>query len=412
MVFARGHRESYAPWDKTGAKGWSFDDLLPYFKRSESALHGDPAIRGHDGPLVVSPADPPNPVLAACLNAARERGFPGAADISGGLEVGFGFTDLNIVNGKRQSAADAYLLPVLHRPNLELLTNTMVHRLCITQSRCTGVEYTSGSSGTVSTAVAGEVILAAGAIGTPQLLMVSGIGPQEHLRKAGVQVVQDMPAVGSNLQDHALTPVVYRTARPVPAGRNNHGELLGLIRSGAAGAAPDIQIFGVDSPLVPGLGGGWNGFVLGVSVMLPHGRGSVRLSGPTMASAPLINPNYLGDDRDMATMVEGLRIARDIGSAPALDVWGAEEMAPGSAVVGDEALRRYVAGAMASYFHPVGTCAMGDTPNSVVDSELRVHHIGGLRIIDASVMPSIPSNNTAATVYAIAERGAELVGRS
>jgi choline dehydrogenase len=206
--------------------------------------------------------------------------------------------------------------------------------------------------------------------------------------------------------------VVYRAAQPVPAGRNNHGELLGLIRSQTAGAAPDIQIFGVDSALVPGLGGAWDGFVLGVSVLQPHSRGSVRLSGPTMASAPLIDPNYFGDDRDMATMVEGLRIARDIGAAPALDVWRAEEMAPGDHVTGEDALRQYASGAAASYFHPVGTCAMGDTPNSVVDSELRVHNIGGLRIIDASVMPSIPSNNTAATVYAIAERGAELVRRS
>lgn len=410
MVFARGHRESYASWVRAGAQGWSFDDLLPYFKRSESALHGDPALRGRHGPMIVSPAEPPNPVLEACLNAARERGFSCAADISGGRESGFGFADLNIVDGKRQSAADAYLLPALHRPNLELVTGAMVCRLRFQRNRCTAVDYSQGS--TVTTAIGGEIILAAGAIGTPQLLMVSGLGPQGHLGRVGVRVIEDLPAVGSNLQDHPLTPLVYRAAQPVPAGQHNHGELLGLIRSQKSSAAPDIQIFGVDSALVPGLSGAWDGFVLGVSVLQPYSRGSVRLSGPTMADAPVIDPNYLGDERDMATMVEGLRIARTIGRAPALDVWRAEEVAPGDQIVEDHELRQYVSGAVASYFHPVGTCSIGVTSNSVVDSKLRVHNVSGLRIADASVMPSIPSNNTAATVYAIAERGAELISTS
>jgi choline dehydrogenase len=408
MVFARGHRESYEAWADNGAKGWSFDDLLPYFKRSETVPGGDPAIRGHDGPMIVAPATPPNPVLDACFRAALQRGFRHAADISGGLEVGFGFTDLNIVDGERQTAADGYLVPALQRPNLDLVSDAMVHRLRIAGGRCTGVEYILGGSQTVSRATGDEIILAAGAIGSPQLLMVSGVGPQDHLREIGVRVVQDLPGVGSNLHDHPLAPIVYRATRPVPPGRNNHGELLGLIRSQTAGAAPDIQLFGVDSALVPGLGGALDGYVLGVSVLQPRSRGTVRLSGPTVHHAPVIDPNYFGDDHDMRTMIEGLRIARSIGTAPALDIWRAEEVAPGEHIVDDDGLRRYARRASASYFHPVGTCAMGDTPNSVVDSELRVYGVDGLRVIDASVMPSIPSNNTAATVYAIAERGAKL----
>ncbi|OBK70823.1 GMC family oxidoreductase [Mycobacterium sp. 1274761.0] len=403
MVFARGHRDSYASWPK----GWCFDDLLPYFKRSETALKGDPALRGTDGPLVVTPADPPNPVLTACLCAAIQCGYSHAGDVSAGLETGFGFSDLNIVDGRRQSAADAYLVPALKRPNLDVMTDVKVHRLCISGGRCRAVEYTVGSDAP-SCVMGGEVILAAGAIGSPHLLMASGIGPQAHLREVGVDVVLDLPGVGANLHDHPLTPVVYRSARPVPPGRHNHGELLGLIRSHGDYGAPDIQIFGVDSADVPGLGG-TNGYVLAVSVLQPESRGTVRLSGPTTDYAPVVDPNYFGDDRDMKTMIEGLRIAREIGMASALSAWRDTEIAPGPSVTAEKELREFVRDTFASYFHPVGTCAMGGRPESVVDSRLRVHGLDGLRVVDASVMPSIPSNNTVATVYAIAERAADLI---
>lgn len=407
MVFARGHRDCYAAWGDNGATGWGFDDLLPYFKRSETARHRDPSLRGDAGPLVVSAADPPNPVLVACLCAAVQRGYSRARDISGGLESGFGFTDLNIVDGKRQSAADAYLVPALGRANLKFKADAMIHRLQLRGSRCTGVEYTTADGRQVS-ASAGEVIVCAGAIGSPHLLLASGIGPASDLRSFGIDVTLDLQGVGSNLQDHPIAPLVYRAARSVPAGRHNHGELLGLIHHQTTAGPPDIQIFGVDSADVPGLGGA-DGYVLGVSVLQPFSRGSVKLAGPTVQTPPVIDPNYLGDDQDMRIMIEGLRIAREIGAANALDAWRAEELAPGSDIIDDEALRGYVQRSVSSYFHPVGTCAMGSTRESVVDSQLRVHGIDGLRVVDASVMPSIPSNNTAATVYAIAERGADLI---
>ncbi|MGY4650151.1 GMC family oxidoreductase [Mycobacterium sp. URHB0021] len=407
MVFARGHRDSYATWNNPGATSWDFDNLLPYFKRSETATHGEPTLRGRSGPMLVAPAYPPNPVLVACLDAALERGYGRAGDVSGGLEVGFGFTDLTIAAGRRQSAADAYLAPALHRPNLKFAADTTVRRLVIQGNRCTGVQYTDGN-GQLMVATSSEVVLAAGAIGSPHLLMRSGIGPPHHLRSCGINVLVDLPGVGLNLQDHPITPIVYRAAQPVPAAQHNHGELIGLIRTNAAGGAPDIQIFGVDSANVPGLGD-VGGYVLGVSVLQPISRGRVRLPGQDVDAAPLIDPNYFGDERDMQTMLDGLKITREIGAAEALDEWRAEEIAPGLAAASDDKLRRYVQQAVASYFHPVGTCAMGTTPKSVVDMQLRVHGINGLRVIDASVMPSIPSNNPAATVYAIAERSADLI---
>jgi choline dehydrogenase len=236
------------------------------------------------------------------------------------------------------------------------------------------------------------------------------VGPQAHLRAVGIGVVADLPGVGANLQDHPICPVVYRAAKPVPEGRNNHGELLGLICTTRADSrAPDLQIFGVDSAMVPGLSGAPHGFVLGVSVLQPFSRGTVRLAGPTASTPPIIDPNYFGDDHDVLTMVEGLRVARRIGGSTALDNWRAEEMAPGHTVADDNALRDFALKYSASYFHPVGTCAIGDHPHSVVDSELRVHGVTGLRVVDGAVMPSIPSNNTVATVFAIAERGADLL---
>ncbi|MBB5167552.1 GMC family oxidoreductase [Mycobacterium sp. AZCC_0083] len=409
MMFARGHRDSYADWDQFGAKGWAFDDLLPYFKRSETAAHGEPALRGADGPLVVAPANPVNEVLAAALVAAVQLGHRRAKDVSGGLETGFAPADLTIADGKRQSAADAYLLPALLRPNLDLVADAVVHRVLVDAGRCTGIEYHTGG-GEVVTARASEVIVAAGGIGSPHLLMLSGIGPGAELHAAGVSVVHDLPAVGSNLQDHPMTGVIYRAARSVPAARNNHGEVMGVLRTAANSGAPDLQILFVDSAAVIGLDVP-DTYLIGVCALQPHSRGTVRLAGRGPELAPIVDPNFLGDDRDMHTMLEGFRIAREIGNAPALDSWRAEEFAPGPSVNDEQSLRGFVRATTASYYHPVGTCAMGETDESVVDSALRVHGLDGLRVVDASVMPSLPSNNTVATVYAIAERGAELIRR-
>jgi choline dehydrogenase len=413
MVFARGHRASYDRWETVGATGWGFDDLLPYFKRTETAAGGDPALRGVDGPLRVGPASPPNVVLTACLLAAVQSGYARARDISGGLEVGFGPVDLNIHDGWRQSAADAYLTGALDRPNLDFVADATVHRLCIKNGRCTGVDYTTGDGTASSRVSAAEVVLAAGAVGSPQVLLQSGIGPPSHLADVGIDVTLGLPGVGENLHDHPLAAIAYRATVAVPPPHLNYCEVIGLVQSDTASDGPDVQMLFVDGSMgslpLPGLSTSDHGYGICVSVLQPYSRGTVRLS--RSGGAPLIDPNYFGDDRDMRTMLAGLRLARRIGAADALAAWRSAEAAPGPDVADDEALRDFVKSTFTTYFHPVGTCAMGTTDMSVVDSELRVRGMLGVRVADASVMPSIPSNNTNATVYAIAERGAELIGR-
>ena len=410
MVFMRGHRSSYDRWVKEGAGGWGFEDLLPFFRRTETAKGHDPALRGMDGPLTVGPATPPNPVLAACLDAAAEAGYRRADDISGGLEEGFGWTDLNVVAGRRQSALDAYLRPAMQRGNLRVVTGALAHRLLMDRQRCAGVEYSAGGE-LIQAGATGEVVLTAGVIGTPKLLLLSGIGPACALRPHGIEVVAELPGVGENLHDHPYAAVIYRPAQPVPAAANNHGEALGLLRSDPDLDYPDLQILFVDIPLTPpSAGGPESGYTIAPALMQPFSRGTVRLASASPDAAPVVDPRYLSDPRDVRAMVTGLKIAREIGGAKALAPWRADEALPGPGADTDEALRHYADRTMQSYFHPVGTCRMGTDDMSVVDPELRVHGISGLRIADASIMPSIVAGNTNATVYAIAERAA-LVSR-
>jgi choline dehydrogenase len=411
LNFVRGHRGSYDAWVKAGATGWGFDDLLPYFRRSEHTTGRDPAVRGDAGPLIVGPATIRHPVAAAGLQAAAEVGYPRAADISGGVEEGFGWCDLNIVDGHRQSARDAYLTPALGRPNLDVVTSALVHRLRLEGDRCTGVEYSVGTTAYVVRCT-GEVVLTAGTIGSAQLLLASGIGPPSDLRSVGIEVKADLPGVGANLFDHPMSGVVYRSARPVPPGQNNHGEALGLVRSDPDGGMPDLQIMFVDVPLraetLPGPAIG-EGYTLAASLMLPRSRGTVRLASAEPGAPPLINPNYYADSRDLHTFTAGLRAARDIGRAAALDQWRGDEELPGPGVKDDASLRAYLRRNLKTYAHPGGTCRIGTDGEAVVDTGLRVRGIGGLRVADASVMPSPPSANTNATVYAIAERAASLI---
>ncbi|GAA1307154.1 hypothetical protein GCM10009610_20330 [Pseudonocardia xinjiangensis] len=225
MAFARGHRASYDAWAAAGAKGWGYADLLPYFMRSEHVEGRDRAVRGHDGPLAPRPPSSPHSISEATLDAARQVGYPIVNDVNSGLEEGFGWTEFTIVDGKRQSAADAYLLPALGRPNLELVTDALVHRLVLRGDRCTGVEYSVGGD-IVTAECGGEVLLAAGAVGTPQLLMISGIGPKAHLQEWGITVLADRPEVGANLHDHPMSTLIqhstdtWRRPRATAAGRS------------------------------------------------------------------------------------------------------------------------------------------------------------------------------------------------
>jgi choline dehydrogenase len=407
MNFVRGHRGGYDAWAEAGAKGWGFDELLPAFKRSEHTEGRDPALRGIDGPLRPGPAVQGHPIAAAGLEAAAQAGYPMARDISGGLEEGFGWCDLSIVDGRRQSAADAYLVPALDRPNLEVVTDALVQRLLIDDDGCRGVEYRVGSETFVADC-SGQVVLTAGAIGTPQLLMLSGIGPADQLKELGIEVVVDLPGVGANLHDHPMCGLVYESIRPVPPGMNNHGEVQGLLSTGIGEHGPDVQLMFVDVPLhadsLPGPEMG-RGYTIAVSLVTPYSRGSVRLASPIPGAHPVIDPAYYTDDRDVDIVLAGLRMAHEIGAAPALSPWMGKAALPGPM----DDLRQYIRTNLRSYSHYAGTCAIGTDERSVVDPSLYVHGIRNLRVADASVMPSPISANTNATVYAIAERAAELI---
>ena len=411
MNFVRGHCGSYDAWVTAGAQGWGFADLLPFFRRSEHAEGRDPAIRGIAGPLTVGPATIRHPIAEAGLASAVEVGYRRAVDPSGGLEEGFGWCDLNIVAGRRQSAADAYLTPALGRPNLRVVTDALVQRVRLDAGRCVGVEYSVGTE-LFAAACSSEVILTAGTVGSAQLLMLSGVGPQSHLHEVGVDVVVDLPGVGANLHDHPMSGIVYRSARPVPAGVNNHGEAMGLIRSNAAIDSPDVQIMFVDVPLredsLPGPDMG-AGYTIVVALMRPDSRGSVRLADAAPGTAPVIDPNYYTEPGDLDAVTAGLRAARKIGGGPALDRWRGEEVLPGPELQNEQSLRAYAQRNLRAYSHYAGTCRIGPAEDGVVDTDLRVHGISGLRVADASVMPSPISANTNATVYAIAERAAALI---
>jgi choline dehydrogenase-like flavoprotein len=411
MVFVRGHRDSYDAWIPAGARDWGFDDLLPFFKRSEHTEGRDPAVRGAGGPLTVGPAAIRHPVAAAGLAAAAEAGYPQATDISGGLEEGFGWCDSNIVADKRQSACDAYLLPALARPNLDVVTDALVHRMRLDGDRCTGVEYSVGTELFLAYC-SGEVVLTAGAVGSPQLLLLSGIGPASRLRAVGIEAAVDLPGVGANLFDHPKSGVVYQSAQPVPPTVHGNAEALGLIRSNPAAGTPDIQVMLADRPsrakMLPGPATG-EGYTIVTSLMLPRSRGSIRLASAEPGDAPLIDPNYYGDPSDLGTFTAGLRAARKIGRAATLDRWRGEEVQPGPDKQDDSSLHAYLRTNLTTYHHPGGTCRIGVGAEAVVDTELRVRGISGIRVADASVMPSPVSGNTNAAVYAIGERAAALI---
>jgi choline dehydrogenase len=409
MTHLRADRSSYDSWAAGGVIGWGFDDLLPYFQRSENAPGRDAPLRGTDGPLPVHHATNPHPAAEAFFAACQERGYPVSTDLNGAQSEGVGWFDQNIVNGKRESAADAYLRPILGRPNLTLLTDALVTGLTFTGTNCTGVMYRKGLSD-ITVDSEREVILCAGAVGSPQLLLLSGIGPAAQLRRHGIAVVADLPGVGANLSDHPLDVIVYSASQPVTLGQHNIVDALAACRVDACSTSPDAHMLFLAVPFVPpGRTAPEHGYTIAYSMLRPHSRGSVRLASADPAAAPLIDPAFLTDQRDVEFMVRAARAARELGQAHALQGWRNDEVVPGPRVTSDQDLATYLRQSISTYFHAVGTCRMGADPDAVTDNDLRVHGIDGLRIADASVMPSLPSANTNATVLAIAEKAADLI---
>ena len=319
------------------------------------------------------------------------------------------WVDLAIAGGKRVSPADAYLRPVLHRPNLVVKTGCLVTRLHITRGHCTGVSYLCDGTPAEAHATS-EVILCAGAIGSPQVLLLSGLGPGSQLRALGIDPMADLPGVGENLQDHPIVMTSYASPAPLPRSRHNHGEVYAALRSTLAGSVPDLHAFPILLPLAPaGYRPPVAGFALVAAVVTPDSRGLVRLASADPAAVPLIDPGFLREARDVDRLAEGLALIRWAAASTALDGLRQAEMWPGADVRIRAGLHRYIRRTVGSYYHPVGTCQMGTGAGAVVDTQLRVHGVVGLRVADASVMPTIPNAHPHATVLAIAERAAELI---
>jgi choline dehydrogenase len=407
LMHVRGDPSSYDAWEAAGAVGWNYESLLPFLKRSERAPGRDPRYRGLGGPMMVAPAPGRERIWEACFDAAVEAGHPPNPDANGGSAEGTAWIEFNVVDGARQSAADGYLTPAAGRANLTITTDATARNLVIERGSCRGVEYTtSGRSERVF--ADREVILAAGVIGTPQLLMLSGVGPATHLRGLGIEVSVDLPGVGANLHDHPKSVVSYAARRPMRTKVFARKPLV-LGRTDPS-QAPDVQMIFIDVPIHPRFAPGEEaGYTIIFSLMTPASRGSVRLAGAHPPQPPLIDPNYLADATDVRRMVRGLRAAREIGAADSLAPLRAAEMFPGPEAYTDAALGTFLQAAVSTYFHPVGTCRIGSDPMSVVDPELGVHGIASLRVVDASVMPSIPSGNTNAAVLGIAERAASII---
>jgi choline dehydrogenase len=409
MVYLRGNPADFDDWAYHGCRGWDYDALLPLFRRMEDVPDGDPHYRGRGGPHTPRPAADPNPICATFVEAAREAGHPVTEDHNGAQFEGAGLHDMIIADGRRQSAADAYLGAAAGRASLEVVPGAHVLGLLIEGGRCTGVRY--ARDGEVAELRAGaEVIVCAGAVDSPALLLRSGIGPAHELRALGIDVVVDVPGVGRNLHDHMLMGIVWEAGQPVPPPANNMSEASMFLRSDPALRVPDLHFMCIHVPFhLPTFTVPEGSWTIAVGLVRPASRGSLRLRSADPADKPLIDPAYLSVEADLEAMVRGIDLAREVAGASAFDDWRGPEALPGESVQGAEALGDFTRRAAGSYFHPAGTCRMGIGPDAVVDPELRVRGVEGLRVADASVMPDIVSANTHVTTMVIGEKAADLV---
>ena len=435
MIYIRGNRDDYDTWRRTyGCTGWGHADLFPYFRRAEDNSRGESAYHGQGGPLPVQDLRHRSVHAKLFIEAAMRRGALANDDFNGGQQEGVGFYQVTQRDGVRCTAADAYLA---NRPeNLTIITNALATGLVIEGGRAAGVTYRSQGRDETARAEA-EVILAAGAIGTPQLLMLSGIGPADHLREHGIYVIADMPAVGANLMDHPAVPVLWSTPgvkglwestrnRDFARWRMTHkgpltsniAEAGGFARSDPRLSAPDLQWHvlpvafrgqGLTDPARRAM-------TVLVTLVDVASRGRLKLASRDPRHRAVIDPDYLSDVRDLSALTIGVRMARDYGTAAPLSKICAEELTPGDGIRTDHEMRDFIRSAVVTGYHPAGTCAMGGDVgksasgyDSVVDLQLRVRGIAGLRIVDASVMPTLPRGDINAPVVAIAERAADLI---
>jgi choline dehydrogenase len=442
MVYMRGHSQDFEGWRQMGCTGWGYADVLPYFKRMENFWGGADKYHGVGGPLSVTPTKCVPELHQRMMKAADAAGLGTTDDIHADVEEGFSRGDVTIdARGRRASASRSYLYPAMTRPNLTVISEALTTRILFEGKRAVGVEYRK--DGTLQQARAGrEVILSGGSFNSPQILMLSGIGPAEHLKEMGIDVLVDQPGVGQNYSDHPYTGLQYTVTRRDTMLRElridratwavlnwwflGRGEftsqIMGCnaaIRTREGLAQPDMQVY--YNPIRMDAGIWWpnpfklieHQFAIALTLLHPLARGWVKLRSNDPADKPRINPNLLGDPADMATFVRSIRLMRKLVRTPPQDEVTGREVTPGDNVQTDDEIEAYVRETTSTMYHPVGTCTMGTSPEAVVDPELRVKGVEGLRVIDASVMPAVTGANTNAPTLMIAERGADLIrGRS
>jgi choline dehydrogenase len=439
LAYVRGQPADYDHWRQLGNAGWAWDDVLPYFRRSEGKIGpGDAALHGRDGPLSVSDVTERHPLCEAYVDAAKGLGLPFNPDINGVSQEGVGYFQTTSRNGVRVSAAKAFLKPAMRRPNLQVITHALAERVLFANTRATGVAYSQdGVRKTVR--AKREVILCGGAINSPQLLMLSGVGPAAHLAEMGIEPLLDLPGVGQNLQDHYQTRFSYRCTEPftvndvmtsrvrmMKAGLQyiltrtgplaiSAGQVTIFAKTRAEMATPDIQFhfipFSADRPAA-GLHK-FSGFTQNVCQLRPESRGEIRLKSPEPSAHPGIWPNYLATETDQRAMIDGLKMCRALAERPSMRRYIVSEYLPGDGVQGDAALLEYAREYGGTIYHPSGTAKMGSDAMAVVDDQLRVRGVQGLRVADASVMPTVVSGNTNAACIMIGEKASDLIrGRS
>jgi choline dehydrogenase len=429
MIYIRGHRHDYDHWRDLGNPGWSYQEVLPYFKRSEKQQNGPSEFHGNTGPLCVSNLRTVNPLAQAFIDAAEQSGYKRNADFNGESQEGFGLYQVTQSQGKRCSAAAAFLKPAMSRPNLTVRTDAQVFDIIFEGRRAAAVSFQHGGGSSQEQAER-EIILCAGAVGSPQLLMLAGIGPAGHLRTLNIPVLCDLPGVGSNLQDHLAVPVIYQCTQPITLQNaetlsnlarylvfkdgqltSNVAEAGGFVTTNAEAPAPDLQFH-----FAPGyfVNHGFHkikdhAFTVGPTMIRPYSRGRLTLRSSNPLDAPQIRVNYFADPRDLDVMVKGVKLARRIAAAQSFDPYRGAELLPGPAAQDDNGLVQHIARYAETLYHPVGTCKMGNDNMAVVDSELRVHGVEGLRVVDASIMPTVIGGNTNAPTIMIAEKAVDMI---
>jgi len=428
MMWVRGNRRDFDGWAALGNLGWAYDDVLPAFRRSEDSARGGSEHRGTGGPITVSELRDPNPMTHAFVDAAVAAGIPRAADVNGAEQDGVGYTQVTQRRGARCSTSSAYLRPARRRKNLEVRTGAQATRVLLDGTRAVGVEYRVDGRRETATADR-EAILAGGAVNSPQLLMLSGIGPAEQLRAHGIEPAVDLSGVGQNLQDHLAVCAIALATQPIslvsaesPGNlaryllrrkgmlTSNVAEGVAFVRTAPGLPAPDIELVFAPVPFIdhglvtpPG-----HGLTVGAVLLRPKSRGAVTLASGDPFVAPRIDPEYFTDPDDVRVLVEGVRMARRVLRTEPLASFAGDDLEP-SPGTDDDGLEAFVREQAETLYHPVGTCRMGIDADAVVDPSLRVHGTSDLRVVDASVMPTIPGGHTNASTIMIAERAAELV---